>query len=132
MVSVFGVSITQLLLTLFVDLLDHNPSESNVAAVMLTTVPVFLLNKRWVWSADGKISLRREVLPFWVFTGAGLLLSTGLVALATLSRLAPPRAGRQPHRVRHALGRQVPLPRPDHVRPLRDRRGPLARGARAG
>ncbi len=43
---------------------------------------MFLLNKRWVWSHDGKISFRREILPFWVFTAAGLALSTGLVALA--------------------------------------------------
>ena len=133
MVSVIGVSITQLLLAIFVDLLRHNPTWSNVAAVMLTAVPVFFLNKLWVWSADGKVSLRREVLPFWVFTAAGLLLSTGLVALADdvangntlLVKLG------QHHRIRHPLGGQVPLPRPDHVRPLRARRGPVARGARA-
>jgi len=82
MVSVVGVTLTQLLLILFVGILDRHPVGSNIAAVSLTSVPVFLLNKRWVWSADGKVSIRREVLPFWVFTLAGLLLSTGLVALA--------------------------------------------------
>jgi putative flippase GtrA len=82
MVSVVGVTMTQVLLVLFVGILDRHPVGSNVAAVSLTSVPVFFLNKRWVWSADGKISVRREVLPFWVFTLAGLLLSTGLVALA--------------------------------------------------
>ena len=82
MVSVVGVLITQVLLFLFVDVLDYEPAWSNVAAVMITAAPVFVLNKRWVWSADGKLSLRREVFPFWVFTGAGLLLSTGFVALA--------------------------------------------------
>jgi hypothetical protein len=35
-----------------------------------------------VWNVDGRVSLRREILPFWVFTGAGLALSTWLVALA--------------------------------------------------
>jgi putative flippase GtrA len=86
MVSVIGVTITQVLLVLFVGILHRHPVGSNVAAVTLTAVPVFFLNKRWVWSADGKIDLRREVLPFWAFTVAGLLLSTGLVALAhTLS-----------------------------------------------
>ncbi len=82
MVSVVGVTMTQVLLILFVGILDRHPVGSNVAAVSITAIPVFFLNKRWVWSADGKISLRREVLPFWVFTLAGLLLSTGLVALA--------------------------------------------------
>lgn len=81
-VSVVGVTMTQVLLVLFVGILHRHPVGSNVAAVSLTAVPVFFLNKRWVWSADGKISLRREVLPFWLFTLAGLLLSTGLVAIA--------------------------------------------------
>jgi putative flippase GtrA len=70
------------LLVLFIGILDQPPVGSNVAAVSLMSVPVFLLNKRWVWSRDGRISLRREVIPFWVFTLTGLLLSTGLVALA--------------------------------------------------
>ncbi|MBA2752666.1 MAG: GtrA family protein [Actinobacteria bacterium] len=82
MVSVVGITITQTLLVVFVGLLEHDPTWSNVVAVMITAVPVFLLNKRWVWSHDGKISFRREIVPFWVFTGAGLLLSTGLVAVA--------------------------------------------------
>ncbi len=82
MVSVIGVTITQTLLLVFVGLLDQDPTWSNVAAVSLTVVPAFVLSKRWVWLRDGKVSFRREVLPFWVFTIAGLLLSTALVALA--------------------------------------------------
>jgi putative flippase GtrA len=49
---------------------------------MICAVPVFFLNKRWVWNVDGKVSVRREILPFWVFTAAGLALSTALVAIA--------------------------------------------------
>lgn len=82
MVSVIGVTITQVLLLLFVGILGRDATWSNVAAVMLCAIPVFFLNKVWVWSADGKVSFRREILPFWVFTAAGLALSTGLVALA--------------------------------------------------
>ena len=82
MVSVVGVTLTQTLLVMFVGLLGWNPTWSNVLAVMLTAVPVFFLNKRWVWLHDGRVSFRREIVPFWVFTLAGLLLSTGLVALA--------------------------------------------------
>ena len=63
-------------------LLDNDPTKSNVVAVMLCAVPCFVLNKRWVWNADGKISFRREIVPFWVFTGAGLALSTLFVAIA--------------------------------------------------
>lgn len=82
MVSVVGVTLTQTLLVLFVGILDQDPTWSNVVAVSLTAVPVFFLNKRWVWLHDGKVSFRREILPFWVFTLAGLFLSTLLVALA--------------------------------------------------
>jgi putative flippase GtrA len=81
-VSVIGVTITQLQLALYVGILDWDATWSNVLAVSLCTVPVFLLNKWWVWSHDGKISFRREILPFWVFTLAGLLLSTAFVAIA--------------------------------------------------
>jgi putative flippase GtrA len=82
MVSVVGVTITQVLLLLLHGMLEIDATIANVVAVSLTAIPVFLLNKRWVWLADGRISFRREVLPFWVFTLAGLLLSTILVALA--------------------------------------------------
>jgi putative flippase GtrA len=82
MVSVIGVTITQVMLILFIGILDRHPVWSNVTAVSICAVPVFFLNKRWVWNHDGKVSFKREVLPFWVFTLAGLLLSTGLVAVA--------------------------------------------------
>ena len=82
MVSVFGVVFTQLELAIALGLLDLDPTMSNVVAVMICAVPVFFLNKRWVWNVDGKVSVRREIIPFWVFTGAGLALSTLLVAVA--------------------------------------------------
>jgi putative flippase GtrA len=82
MVSVIGVTITQVELFVMVGLLDLDATWSNVVAVSLCSIPVFILNKRWVWSHDGKLSFRREILPFWVFTLAGLLLSTILVTIA--------------------------------------------------
>ena len=82
MVSVIGVVLGQTQLTIFSEFFGWNPVLSNVLAVMITAVPAFILNKRWVWSSDGKVSFRREVLPFWIFTGMGLGLSTGLVAVA--------------------------------------------------
>jgi putative flippase GtrA len=82
MVSVVGVTITQVLLLLLHGMIEMGATLANVIAVSLTAIPVFMLNKRWVWAADGRISFRREVLPFWVFTLAGLFLSTILVALA--------------------------------------------------
>jgi putative flippase GtrA len=81
-VSVVGVVLTQAMLVLLLGMLEWAPVPANITAVMLTTIPVFILNKRWVWSSDGKIDIKREVIPFWVFTMMGLALSTGLVALA--------------------------------------------------
>src|SRR3546814_3856686 len=52
MVSVVGVTLTQLMLVLLVGILDLNPTWSNVAAVSITAIPVFFLNKRWVWLHD--------------------------------------------------------------------------------
>jgi len=79
-VSAGGIVLTQVLL-----LLGHGPlgipaGRANVAAVLLASVPVFSLNRAWVWQLQGRSSLRREVLPFWGFTVAGLLLSTLAVA----------------------------------------------------
>jgi putative flippase GtrA len=82
MVSVVGVTLTQTLLVILVGLLDLDPTKSNIAAVMVCAVPVFMLNKRWVWNVDGKVSFRREIVPFWVFTLAGLGLSTLFVEIA--------------------------------------------------
>jgi putative flippase GtrA len=53
-----------------------------VIAVSATTLPVFYLNKRWVWGKRGRAHWRREVLPFWGFTLLGLALSTLLVWIA--------------------------------------------------
>src|SRR5687768_9464314 len=46
------------------------------------SIPAFLLNKYWVWGKSGRAHIRREVLPFWVFTVAGWVLSTMAVRFA--------------------------------------------------
>lgn len=79
-VSVVGVVLTQLLLLLGHGILGIGASRANVAAVLVTSIPVFVLNRAWVWQLRGPSSLRREVLPFWAFTVAGLVLSTLAVA----------------------------------------------------
>ena len=73
--SGFGVVTTQLLLGLFQYVLDWKPTVSNFVAVSIVSVPAFLLNKYWVWGKRGRAHMRREVLPFWLFTIAGLALS---------------------------------------------------------
>lgn len=79
-VSVVGVVLTQLLLLVGHGLFGLSAERANVAAVLLTSIPVFFLNRAWVWQLRGPSSMRREVLPFWAFTVAGLVLSTLAVA----------------------------------------------------
>ncbi len=81
MCSVVGVVGTQVLLFLFLHVWDWKPVPSNFVAVTIMSVPVFALNKYWVWGKRGRAHMRREVLPFWLFTVAGWILSTLMVIL---------------------------------------------------
>lgn len=79
--SLIGVGLTQILLIIFLHLLGWRPVISNFTAVVLTSVPAFLLNKYWVWGIRGRAHMRREVIPFWLFTVAGWALSTLAVVI---------------------------------------------------
>jgi len=79
--SLICVVITQVLLFLFLTVVHLKPIEANFLAVSLTTIPAFILNKRWVWGKRGKAHMRREVIPFSIFTLAGWILSTVSVAV---------------------------------------------------
>ncbi len=79
--SGIGVVLTQVLLALFLHGFHWRSGVSNVVAVSVVSIPAFLLNKYWVWGKRGKAHMRREVLPFWLFTIAGLAISTLLVVI---------------------------------------------------
>jgi putative flippase GtrA len=55
---------------------------ANVTACAIGTVPSYRLNRRWVWGKDTTSDPWREVLPFWVISFAGLVLSTAVVSVA--------------------------------------------------
>ncbi len=82
-VSVVGVAVTQVLLVAAHGGLGLEPIMANTIAVSVAAIPVFFLNRAWVWQLNGRSSFRREVMPFWGFTIAGLLLSTIAVAVAS-------------------------------------------------
>lgn len=81
-VSVIGVVITQVLLLLLKGGLDWSGVNANLVATTVSSIPAFLLNRRWVWQRRGAHSWRQEIAPFWAYTLAGLVLSTLLVAIA--------------------------------------------------
>lgn len=79
--SLICVAITQVLIILFYRVMKMEAVWANLAATMLTSIPAFILNKYWVWGKRGRAHMRREVIPFWLFTVAGWILSTGSVAI---------------------------------------------------
>ncbi len=104
--SLICVGITQVLIIFFYKIvklditsiggqsIDVKPAvQANLAATMLTSIPAFALNKYWVWGKRGRAHLRREVLPFWLFTVAGWILST--VAVAIVAGWAEPHSATQ-------------------------------------
>ncbi len=78
-VSAVGVVITQLTLSVLYKALHVDATAANITAVAVSTVPCFLLSKRWVWGRSGRSHLMKEVVPFWGFALAGLVLSTVFV-----------------------------------------------------
>jgi putative flippase GtrA len=55
--------------------------SANVVAVGCGIAPSYLANRHWVWGRTGRGDLRREILPFWILSLAGLVASTIAVAL---------------------------------------------------
>jgi putative flippase GtrA len=87
MTSVVGVVMGQSLIFLFASFLDWSWGWANVTAVAISTVPTYYLSRAWVWSKRGKSNFYAEVVPFWVMTFLGLLLST--IAVVVLERRYP-------------------------------------------
>lgn len=83
-VSVMNVAITQLLLLGSYQLTSLGAVGANVFAVGVSSIPAYLVNRRWVWQRRGNHSVTREIIPFWTYTFAGLALST--VAVAAVER----------------------------------------------
>src|SRR4051812_14303666 len=82
-VSVIGVVVTEALLVLFYGMLfDHKYAAlANFLAVVIASLPAYLLNRAWVWNKTGAHDFKREVVPFWVMSLIGLALSTLAVAV---------------------------------------------------
>ena len=79
-VSLVATPIGLGLLTLFHNGFGWNASLSNFLAVSISSIPSYSLNRRWVWKQDGEVSMRHEVLPFWLMALLGLAVSTIFVA----------------------------------------------------
>lgn len=81
-VSAGTVVVTQTVLVVAYALLDWPAVVANVVAVCAAAGPAYYANRRWVWGRTDRHSLAGEILPFWIYSLAGLGISTVLVALA--------------------------------------------------
>jgi putative flippase GtrA len=79
-VSAMSIVLTQSLLQAAYLGTDVGAVGANIFAVGVSSVPAYLANRRWVWRRQGPHSLAREIIPFWGYSFAGLVLSTVAVA----------------------------------------------------
>lgn len=83
-VSAGTVVVTQSVLVVAYAVLDWPAVVANVVAVCVAAGPAYYANRRWVWGRTDRHSLAGEILPFWIYSLAGLGISTVLVALAEM------------------------------------------------
>jgi len=51
---------------------------ANIVASVLN----YFLNRRWVWGKSGRSNLKREVIPFWIMSIAGIIFALLTASLA--------------------------------------------------
>ena len=76
MVSVVGVVVTEILFFILYKGMKIDAEITNIVAVAVSSIPAYILSKRWVWGKSGKSHMMKEVVPFWGFAFLGLVLST--------------------------------------------------------
>jgi putative flippase GtrA len=82
--TVSGVAITVAWLTTIIayNVFNQSPLSTQIWSVIVSTIPAFLLSRYWVWAKDGRVSMRREVLPFWILSIVQFFISLGVVSVA--------------------------------------------------
>lgn len=76
MVSVVSVIVYQILLFITLGLLHWTAQSANIAAVCISAIPSYYLNRFWAWGKTGRSHLMKEVVPFWGMALIGLVFST--------------------------------------------------------
>jgi putative flippase GtrA len=89
-VSVVNVVVGQALLFILVRIFtattdwsnDIDWTVANIIAVSMSALPAYYLNRIWVWGKRGPSHFTKEILPFWGFAFAGLIMSSIAVNVA--------------------------------------------------
>jgi putative flippase GtrA len=80
--SAVGVVVGQSVLFLFYGVLGWGAISANLMSVTIGAAPNYLINRHWTWHQTGKNRLWGEVVPFWVMSVLGMILSLFAVAYA--------------------------------------------------
>jgi putative flippase GtrA len=80
--SVVAVSVGQPVFWIFDGALGWPAIPANLVSVSCGAVPNYLINRRWTWHQTGKNRLWGEVVPFWVMSALGMILSVVAVYYA--------------------------------------------------
>lgn len=79
-VSVVNVVTGQSILAFCLIVLGFGGVLSQFISAMLSAIPAYFLSRQWVWKADGDVSFRNEVLPFWTMALVGLVFAVACIA----------------------------------------------------
>jgi putative flippase GtrA len=55
---------------------------STLFANVVATIPSYFLNRQWVWGKNGRSHVMKEIVPFWVMSAIGIVVSIGGAAVA--------------------------------------------------
>ncbi len=77
-VSILNVVNHQILLNLANSGWGWGGGVSNLFAAVIAAIPAYFITRYWVWNVRGSHSVRAEILPFWILSLAGLVISSGL------------------------------------------------------
>jgi putative flippase GtrA len=75
MVSVVSTGVSVAVLALVYGVFKVSEVPSTLIANAAATIPSYYLNRNWAWGKSGRSHIRREVLPFWGLSIAGMLIS---------------------------------------------------------
>jgi putative flippase GtrA len=73
--SVVAMAVGQPVFWLCDGVLGWDAVPANLVSVSAGSVPNYLINRRWTWSQSGRNRLWGEVVPFWVMSALGMILS---------------------------------------------------------
>jgi putative flippase GtrA len=76
MASVVAVIVSNVLLLLFVGVIDMGEVLASTLATCIAAVPSYEMNRKWAWGKSGKSHLLKEVIPFWGLALLGWAFST--------------------------------------------------------